>query len=61
MEGGKNKATVEIAPWFVAIFQLYDMDYQFICVGSLIAPHLVISGKILILTMYLRRNEKLIK
>ncbi|CAI6343863.1 unnamed protein product [Macrosiphum euphorbiae] len=43
LEGGKNKATVETAPWFVAIFQLFDMEYQFICVGSIIAPHLVIS------------------
>ncbi|KAL4123123.1 hypothetical protein QTP88_015353 [Uroleucon formosanum] len=44
LEGGKNKATIETAPWFVAIFQLYDMEYQFICVGSIIAPNLVISA-----------------
>ena len=45
-----SKATVETTPWYVGIYGLNKTDfyYNLICGGSIIAPNLVISGKILV-------------
>jgi len=48
-ENGK-KALVGTAPWNVGIYQLKQKNYNYdlICGGSIIAPNLVITGKIFV-------------
>jgi len=58
IENGE-KALVGTAPWNVGIYQLNKKKYNYdmICGGSIIAPNLVISGKISAQCTYLENNE----
>jgi len=52
-----EKALVGAAPWNVGIYRLNrkNSKYEMICGGSVIAPNLVISGKII--TIYSNKTE----
>jgi len=49
-EGDKNKTVVETLPWNVQVYKLNKINFIYfrMCDGSIIAPNVVISGKILV-------------
>jgi len=61
IENGE-KALVGTAPWNVGIYRLNkkNANHEMICGGSVIAPNLVISGKIVVQYNIKKNTEHLI-